>query len=1252
MFKYSRIFLSIILLLISLNLSAQKNSDIWNALLENNRQQALEIVNKLKLENDIENLMLKKIVEMENGIMQCNPNSIYDMTSYPDYENYLFSNWMMPYIFNDYLENGFEVNNYEAPNVIDASKINNSTVKNGLYYLQAITKRHQRKKNQYTNLINKIDVIGNWEFCGVFENLNSSGIEMPYPPEEEVSSNVIFDAQSKGDARWYNSVDTNEAYKFFSNHSEFGSGVHYAQTFIISPKDQRIQLKLGKGGLIRLWINDVLIIEDDNQFITELDAYTYKINLHEGVNRILVKTATSGSTPYFIVRLEDLKGNSFDNYSISFDDRKYKKGSVESVNPEFVPHKIETYFENKIKENIDDINLSKFCLYLSYSRNGRLDKALKLLKSWSEDYPNSSLIKSCLIECYNTMGEENLSSKIQNNVKRLDPEYYLSYLLELENFDELMKLDIDSYNSKLNKIGNSVDYSYMKNTVDFFMYLRQVDREKMLLKLDELLNDKTLPSSVKPIFSEFYSTVFNDDDATIKILEKFNSTEFHSQVEEYLAYYYKKQNRIEDALQIYLSSLDWFGHDNNILFSLISILHDTGQYQRSLPYIEMALKNYPTSYSFTKFKGDAYVQLKKEKEAIKLYETALKRDPSNNTLRTKINDLKNYKNPLNEFHLEDAYSYIQENRNTISTNNYGLNTLLNQTDILAYKDGGGEYKSTFIYEITSQNGVNIFKEYNLGLSGDYTIYKSEIVKPNEDTVPADRNGSKLVFDELEIGDVVYIDYEVRYSRYGRFYKDYILKHNFNGYHPTIKNVYRFLTNDKEVNHVIINNKNVDYKKYKNDDLFVHEWSFNNSKGLPIQEDYMPTFNDITTKLHISSIKSWNDIAVWYSDLVRKQLKNDQVVKETFKEIFSDDYKQLSEKERAKRIYYYITNNLNYSSINFRQSGYVPQKPSKTINSKLGDCKDFSSLYQVLAKQAELDVRLVLIKTSSHGKKDLILPSTDFNHCIVKVNIDDTDQYLELTDKHLPFKALPMSLRGATALEIPYDVSEGFKSDLTYLENAVRDEALFESDYVIDVSDENSKIELTTSISGHMASYYIETFQKEKDKLLEESIIEEISGRASHNVELLDLVSHNHDIEKGAVIFTTRLSTDLNINKLGELYAFKIPYFLNPYNNSIIQEDKRAYPIDYKKYENTDSYKEGMTIRLEENQKFIDIPKNIDLKFSNHHFSIQYILVNSNELKMTISSRVNSENITVDDYPDFKEYVKDVLDTRKTLITFQ
>lgn len=1246
-------FLFIFLFLFLTSINAQNKNNIWEKLHNNEREKALELVNKLDVENDIESFILKKLVLLENGNMQCDPDEIGGLINYENYENYLFSNWKVPYFFNDYLDNGFDIYNLDAPHRLPASKINNTTVKNGLYYLQAVTKRYQYQMKEFSSLIENINAIKDWEYCGVFENLNSSGIDVTYKPETDASPYTIFNARSKGKVSWYKPSENNEVYQFYTNHSEFGSGVHYAQTFVVSPKKQRVRLKLGKSGLIRVFVNDVLVIEDDDSYVTEMDAYTYEINLQKGVNRFLVKIANKGDgDPYFILRLEDENGKALEGLNTSFKNRNYVKSDLKSINPVNVPHSVEAFFEERLQKNIGDTNLNKFCLFLTYTRNGRYEKAIKFIDKWLSKYPNSSFIKSCLMSCYEETGDESTLKKIQDNVKRLDPKYYLSIMLEFENMDDIMNLDIEAYEAKFREIGNATDYSYMKNFAEFMVLLRQGNKDKLKEVLYSLLIDKDLPSSFKLTFSDFYSSIFNDDDKTIEILEKYNKEGYDYSVVKYLVYYYSKQNRNEEAIKLYLESLKYYSYDNNIYYDLINLMHDVGEYKRSLPYIDTAIKNFPNSYIFTKLKGNAYLQLDRKEEAIKFYNLAFSRRPSDSKLRKTIYDLQKKKNPLEKFHLKNAYDYIMQNRGKIASNNYGVNELLNQTDILSYKNGGGEFRVTLIYEITSQNGIDIFKEYNLGLYGNYSILKSEAVKLNGDTVPAEKQESDLVFSNLKEGDVIYIDYTKYYSNSGRFYKDYIFNANFSSYHPSLKKVYRVLTEDKNINYSIKNGE-IEYKKSKEEDLYVHEWIALNTSAAPISEDYKPPFVDTTTRLSISSISQWNEIANWYSDLVRKQLRFDDIMKKTFNEIFPNGYEKLSETERAKKIYYYITDNLNYSHVSFRQSGFVPQKPSKTIKTKLGDCKDFSALYLVLARQADLKGNMVLILTSDKGKNKLVLPSSDFNHCIVKVEIDGKEQFLELTDKYLPFKSLPMSLREATGLEIPYESK--IKDDnynLFHFKNELRLLSAFKNEYVMHIKPEESDISLKTNVSGHLASFYIETLKNENKDVLNEKIKEEILNRANEPVNFINVDNININRDKGEVTYNSKLKLNLKINKIGELNAFKIPHFFNAYTRGIVSLEERSYPINYKNYENADLYEESIIIKLEKNKKFTEIPDNINYKFKAHEFSVVYEKIEPNELKISVTSKVNSSSIKPVDYKAYKTFVEEVLDTREKFVVFK
>jgi transglutaminase-like putative cysteine protease len=164
------------------------------------------------------------------------------------------------------------------------------------------------------------------------------------------------------------------------------------------------------------------------------------------------------------------------------------------------------------------------------------------------------------------------------------------------------------------------------------------------------------------------------------------------------------------------------------------------------------------------------------------------------------------------------------------------------------------------------------------------------------------------------------------------------------------------------------------------------------------------------------MKDWSVISNWYKDLAIPMAREDYNIEKVFNEIFQNSL-VLSDKEKAEKIYNYLCETISYSSVSFRQSNFVPQKPMVTISTKLGDCKDLSVLYYTLAKKAGLKTNLVLVNTIDNGVNSLKIPSTNFNHCIVRIEVDNDTLFQELTDSKLPFGSLPNHIANAQALVI-------------------------------------------------------------------------------------------------------------------------------------------------------------------------------------------------------------------------------------------
>ncbi len=1237
---------------------AQDTQKIWDALLKNDRQTALKLVSNIKTKKaTMEQIVLKQIVRTKSGIFTKDKDFLESFSAKENFDYYLFSLWNKEYIFKDYLSQSFEKDIIDNVNFFAKQPIKNTTVKAGLTYLEGIVGRYL---NNYDKLQEKDALlmgIKDWQYCGVFENLNKSGMDTEYPPEKIATSSTPFNANSNGKINWFTpTFNQYAAYQFMRNFSEYGAGVNYMQTFLKLDKEQTFIFKLGIGRAAKLWVNDTLIFEETEDHVTELDAHSIKVTLPKGNNRILIKT-TNEAYSYFILRVFNENNELLNPKKLGFTSvfSEYNKNNLAELNPSILPNKIEEFFKN-LDLSSHSTMFRDYLLISTYLRNSKEKQAKKIIEKYTKKYPKSSFLRSLLMECYNIEKDYTKSKEILENIKNDDENNIIVLFDKISNSSELFKEPIDEMNKTLEKIANSTDSKLIKETTQFYKYIRLEDKKGFKKILDEIyeLSKKNKNQKLISTFGSLYGTAFNQNDKSLSIQNEVNNEYFSYPAHNSLISTYKKLNKKDKVIALYKDFVNKFPQDISQLESLVNILNKYEDYKQSLKYIEKAFKIFPYSFAFMNLKGETLMQLKKEKEALKWFKKAYTHNSGNSKLRKRIQDLENQDDPLKKIVLEKPYKYIESHRNKMNSDvNYGLNVLLDEKDIQIYKEGGNKTHTIFIYEITSDKGIEIVKEYNLGLSYGYTINKSEIVKPNGKIVPAERSGSNFVFNNLSIGDVVYIDYNTHSNKTGRFYKDYYDTYQFSSYYPTIKTVYRVVFPNEVTLNSKVTNGDLILKKKKIGKLNLYEWQETNSKVSPSYETYMPENCDVATNLNLSTIKDWSEISNWYSDLVRTQIKYNSTVNNLFDELFPNGYKNLSETQRAKKIYYYMMNNLTYSFVNFKQSGFVPQKPSKTITSKLGDCKDFSTLFLALAQKAALKTNLVLVSTSDLGQKALVLPSTDFNHCIVRVELDGKENYIELTNKYLPFNTTPKSLINALALNIPYNSSNLNTNTLFLLNKNVKTNNKRTLNINLTVDEKNNLKLDFDNISFNSNSYYRELLDKKNIIELKKQLTELYEDKSKLDLTLIDYKTIKNIKEDSEVIFNVKFKVNDEIKKIGKMKLLKLPILSNPYTNDIINLDERNYPIVYHKYETIDEYSINYTIKLTNNHKFIEIPDNVDLSYKKHHFTIAYELKNQDsQLDVKIKAKTDKTNILPNEYKDYKKFVKNVLENTTTLIGFK
>ncbi len=1248
-----KLFIIASLLLVSAIFAQNSEQKVWNLLLSNKRIEARKLFDKdLKKSSkqNIDYLILDAILDMENGKIVFDESFAKDFASFPESYQYIPALLHKNLLLGDIEETGFDNFVYKK---IDALYNSPYTSKSrAVVYQKGIAERQKRNTEEFKKALSKLNALNDWQFCGVFENLNDSGIDTEYEPELYAMNDKLFDANSNGKVGWYNpKIKHSEAYHMFLNEAEYGAGIVYSQTFIDNPSERNVFLNFGANSSIKLFLNDTEIYSNSKVQRTDIDAYKLKITLPVGTNRLLVKSSIASGSDYFSMIITDENGNSIPDLVYNDKYQNYKKSKIEEINPVEVAPDYEDYFIKKVQKNPDNF-LNQWLLFQTYMHNKKFDLAIDVIDDLDKKYPASSLLKTCLANYYAFKNEAQQASEILKNIELNDPDYYLNIFMKLEDKDWLYSAEISEL-EKIKQKAASIQYPLYGYTIDFLIAAKKGNQTAMMEVLDKIIENSNNSEVYIATFAGLYDSIGNDRAKTLSLLEEVSKNYDSFQVIQQLARYYRNENKREDLYKIYKTRTDLYPYLISMRNDYVELLIEDKKYNEALSQIDISLSQFPFSFTQMQKKGLVYNLMNDEKNAEKFYRQSLSHDSGNSNLRKTLYSILNIEDELELVKTKDVYKIIKQRRNSKLKGDYGVTVLHDEYLINVLPEGGRKSKVTLVYEVTAENGIDELKEYSLN-SYRNTILKAEIVKPDGSIVPAERGGQTLVFPNLAIGDVVYIDFESFDTSTGRFYKDFVVSNVFNGIYPFEESIFGIVyPNEIKFNSRVSNGEIASTTTKLTKNKSYTSWKKNKTQAMPLMEKFSPNYNDLTNIVEVGTIASWKEIANWYADLVKKNLHEDKITTNTFKQIFPQGTEGISEEEKAKKIYKYIEESITYSSLDFRQSGYVPQKPSKTIITKLGDCKDVSTLFVALANQAGLKSNLVLVLTNDNGTNTNRLPGIIFNHCIVKTEINGKDYFLELTNKYLPFKAMPSPLINANALVVSFDKAENEKATIISIPSTNALKNNFSTIMVVDIEDKGKRIKLQSKLSGNLKSYYNELFSNSiTEEVRKKELTSDFNQRLKANVVVNSAKLSENDFFGNEISFDSDISISERLQSVGSLKIASLPFFENIYTRNIVDKETRNYDIVYSQYEDSNNYNSEIILNIPEGQKFSEIPETTSRQYKDHKYEILFELVKPNSLRIKRKASIPWVNVTKEEYPEFKKYVDDIIEIEAQIVGFK
>ena len=1230
----------------------KEETKTWELLLNNKRTEARSFFdNNLKDNklNGLESLFLDALIDEEMGEMVFDETFIKNFVNLRPEEGYLYPIFRKRFVFGDDEKSGLDDNSYKKIDFLAQDKIFGDNV-SVLEYKSTLDRIRNNYKSADENIA-KIKRIDKWQYAGVFENLNGSGLYNEYEPEIYAKSDKLFNANSFGNVGWYNRKSpSNSGFEFFANEIEYGRGIMYAQSFIENPTERKILLEVDTNTEFRLFLNDTEILTSTSDGYTNLGSHLMEVNLPKGMNRILIKLDMKAYKSAFMIvpsdlnfqRLTDLKY--FDNY------QDYQKSSLSQLQPKEVLLKFEKTLKEKTAQNPDSF-FYKYLLASGYLNNSQNDQAKEIIDDMLKSHPKSSIVQSLLSTYYGNIEDEEKVNEVFKNIELNDPEYFIVPMIKMMDGEKFQNLSIQ----ELTKYRDILYKTKAKSIGEFFdvvIAMRNRDMDKAKDHIANLKKNFANNEKFFVIFTTLEDMDKKDQSSTIKKLEEVFEKKNSPDVMSTLYSYYEQANRVEDQKKMLKRYLEIYPSINSSRTQYIALLEDDVKNPEYEKELENALANFPYSYSLLASKAEYFAKLNKKTEAVKFAKLSLSHNANNENMHKLIRDIDQTEDEIDQVSVKDLYKLVKERKNKIASGKKGITTLLDEYIVNVYPEGGFKKRSTYAYEITSETGIEEMKEYYVNYYDD--VIKSEIVKPNGSIIPGEKSADQIVFTNLAVGDVILIQKESLERSSGRFYKDFNLSSYFNSEYPVVESVFTVITPESLNYQVKSNNKDVPSTKKKIGNKLYQTWKLNDLAEVNLDEYYAPSYYDATISVTANSIKTWEEISNWYADLTKKSLVSDKVVEKVFKEIFPTGISGMNEKEKAEKIYNYIEKNVTYSSVDFRQSGYIPQKPSKTLTTKLGDCKDLSTLFVILGNQAGLKSNLVLVQTNDNSVQRLILPNLSFNHCIVKVNLDGKETYLEMTDKYLPFNSAVRGNYKAKGLVIYTEKNTKGSSDLIEIPIDNNVKSSFKTITEVNINGDERNFTTKQYVMGETKSNYNDFFQDSqtddyRKKSMEKeygSILDKVISVKS--VKLLD----GKDLTSKPLSFETQYHINDKPQSVGSLKIMKIPFVTKPFTKEVVATENRKTDIQYTKYEKQNDYFEEVYLNIPETMKFIEIPENKSLSYNNFTYSIKYELQKNNKLKITRISNTPWDNIKKEEYPEFKKFVEDAINTENQILGYK
>ena len=683
------------------------------------------------------------------------------------------------------------------------------------------------------------------------------------------------------------------------------------------------------------------------------------------------------------------------------------------LRPQPIFDSVAAVLRDRLQRNPDDVDAA-LRLAGFYGSSDMTDEGQSFVRAWLKKYPKSAFLHGLLSESllqskkYTDMQTEAHTAWV------VSPDYGFAWNEEMRTV---------SQGGDPRQILKFIEQSPPNCSGSFFALVNE------LVAYSKVENRNAAVECIRRIEERY---PFNEEAQTMLAafdLEQGDAAKAEKQWESYLDHDHTnaaayqalmnialKQGKPRKAIDILHEGLRYKPINATAYYSIANLQYLMKEYQTALDFIDSALVIMPSGPEMLNLRGTVLQAMNDRDRARESFTNAVKTTRDNFNAWENLRALDN-KPGLDSMAALPAPEALIANSAVWSGRSNENGAILSYIrDIFCYPDRSSKERTFLCVYLPTEHAVDEWKEYTIGMNSYYQtgiVSRALTLKAGGTQVPADRETTKIVFKSLQPGDCILLEWTLKNYYTGDMARQVWGAEPFRLNVPVFDQRLRLITPLDDTIPWKIRGDSVACSSMVRNDYRIT--TFSRAPYLAHdREMFEATDWAANPKVTYSTFTQWSQIVDWYLHLTEHLQSSTLELGALADSLFAG---ASTAREKAGRIHRYITENIRYSYVSFRQSAWIPQLASEVVATRIGDCKDMASLGRILLQKAGIPSDLVLVNTGEHQYIDHACIGPEFNHCIVACTIDGERRFIDFTYTNGSLFTLPPQDQDALSLVI-------------------------------------------------------------------------------------------------------------------------------------------------------------------------------------------------------------------------------------------